>query len=35
MSKKYVSDEFIIETPACIANKVGLDNLSLKSLLKN
>ena len=30
MSKNHVSDELIIETSACIANKVGLDNLSLK-----
>lgn len=30
MSKNSISDELIIETSACIANKVGLDNLSLK-----
>lgn len=30
MSKNNVSDELIIETSACIANKVGLNNLSLK-----
>ena len=30
MSKNNISDELIIETSACIANKVGLDNLSLK-----
>lgn len=30
MSKNSISDELIIETSACIANNVGLDNLSLK-----
>ncbi len=30
MSKNHVSNELIIETSACIANRVGLDNLSLK-----
>lgn len=30
MSKNNISDELIIETSACIANRVGLDNLSLK-----
>ena len=30
MSKNNISDELIIETSARIANKVGLDNLSLK-----
>ena len=30
MSKNSISDELIIETSACIANKFGLDNLSLK-----
>ncbi len=30
MSKNSISDELIIETSSCIANKVGLDNLSLK-----
>ena len=33
MSKNNISDEIIIETSARIANKVGLDNLSLKNPL--
>lgn len=32
MSKRNINDELIVETAACIANKVGLDNLSLKSI---
>ena len=30
MSKNNISDELIIETSAVIANKIGLNNLSLK-----
>ena len=34
MSKNILSDELIIETSAVIANKIGLDNLSLKIISK-
>ncbi len=34
MLKKHISDEFIIETSARLANEVGLENLSLKMIAK-
>ena len=32
MSRRNITEELIVETSARIANKVGLDNLSLKSI---